>query len=213
MVKALRKTIRKIILESASRAKTIADLPAGCKISLEGDASGCSIDVMVPESEWAAARFEVVRTNNKSVHMLGAAYIDHSSMEGFGPLFSDLAMEYTTWMNGKWLSMDRMSASEDAQKLWQYYKDHRLGVDVTGMQLDDKFNTLTKKKSDNINSAMADEVMGEYGSPYWNLSKADQLEYRKEFYRTNALMWAFKKKPDIIRQLQKMPDVFTMNQR
>ena len=52
--------------------------------------------------------------------MLGAAYIDDPKADGFGPLLSDICMELTT-ANGKWLAMDRASATEDAQKLWQYY--------------------------------------------------------------------------------------------
>ena len=201
-MKALRKTIRKIILESTSLAKTIDDIPEGSKIELKAYAGGgCTVHWFLPgdDSFDPSASFTTATSDNSRVHELGAAYINNPALDGFGPMMADIAMEWTTKVARKWLAMDRSSATEDAQNLWQYYKDHRLGVDVKGLQLDDRMNAMTPKKSDNIDSRMADEVMMGFGSGYWNAP--DEKEYQRQFYRENALMWAFKKKSVLIPQL------------
>lgn len=211
-MKTLRKTIRKIILESTSRAKTISDIPEGSKIELKDTNGGCcTIQWFLPgdDSFDPSASFTTATTDNSRVHELGAAYINNPALDGFGPMLADISMEWTTKVARKWLAMDRSSATEDAQKLWQYYKDHRLGVDVKGLQLDDRINTMTSKKSDNIDSRMADEVMMGFGSGYW--SATDEKEYQRQFYKENALMWAFKKKSVLIPQLLGMPEVFTID--
>jgi len=211
-MKTLRKTIRKIILESTSRAKTISDIPEGSKILLkDSETGGCTITWLLPgdDSFDPSASFTTATTNNDRVHELGAAYINNPALDGFGPMLADIAMEWTTKVARKWLAMDRSSATDDAQKLWQYYRDYRLNVDVKGLQLDNRMNTMTSKKSDNIDSRMADEVMMGFGSGYW--SATDEKEYQRQFYRENALMWAFKKKSALIPQLLEMPEVFTID--
>lgn len=205
--KNLRKTIRKIILENvSSSAKGINDLQEGIhELIVNYYHDGVTIELWFKGDEYLAARCTTSSTNNEKVDMIGALYIEDDKANLFGPFLSDLAMELTT-KNGKWLAMDRSSASEDAQKLWQYYLDKRLDIDVQGLQLDDKMNTLTKTRSDNIDSQMADEVMMGFGSGYW--SADDQKAYQADFYRTNALMWAFKKEPKLLSALAKLPNIF-----
>ena len=209
-MKSLRRLVRKIILENVqSKAKTIQELiPGTHRLVVNSSKSGVRVELWYEGDDYSAAHFQCVPTNNRKVHMLGAAYIDDPKADGFGPLLSDICMELTT-ANGKWLAMDRASATEDAQKLWQYYRDHRLDIDVKGLQLDNSRNVMTPKKSDNIDSRMADEVMMGFGSKYWSAS--DQKEYQRQFYRENALMWAFKKDPTLIAQLQNMPEIYEEN--
>jgi hypothetical protein len=198
---SLRRLIRKILLEG--KAKGIHDLdPSVHSIKIETTGPNIVVQLWWRGDDFPAARLTTSRTDNSKVMMVGAMFIDDEKADGFGPLLSDIAMELTT-QAGKWLAMDRSSASEDAQKLWQYYRDNRLDVDVTGMQLDSHQNIMTKKKSDNIDSRMADEVMMGWGSPYFSAS--DQAAYAREFYEKNALMWAFKKQMTVVPELRAIP--------
>ena len=205
--KNLRKIIRSILQENvSSSAKGLPDLKDGVhRIEVTPHSNGVSVDLYFDGDDSVAARCTTVRTSNPKIHELGALYVEDMKADGFGPFLSDIAMELTT-MKGKWLAIDRSSVSEEAQKMWQYYKDNRLDVDVKGFQLDDRMNTLTKTKSDNINSQMADEVLMGFGSGYW--SADDQKAYQADFYRTNALMWAFKKEPKLLLALAKLPNIF-----
>ena len=197
----LRRLIRKIILEGT--AKGVQDLdPSIHSIKIQSTGSSVILQLWWKGDDFPAARLTTSRTDNSKVMMVGAIFIDDAKADGFGPLLSDIAMELTT-QSGKWLAMDRSSASEEAQKLWQYYRDNRLDVDVTGMQLDSHQNIMTKKKSDNIDSRMADEVMMGWGSPYFSASDPDA--YAREFYEKNALMWAFKKQMTVLPELRAIP--------
>lgn len=204
----LRKVIRRLILESTGGAKTVADLPEDARIIVKGNSNGgCDVLLYFSDREDfdPSGRASTLRTSNSKVHQLGALYTDMDPRaSGFGPLLSDIAMEWTTKVAKKWLTIDRRTVSDDAQRTWQYYKDNRLGVDVEGLQLDNKANLLTKKKSDNVEATMADEVMMGFGSDYWSAN--DQEQYQKDFYRENAMMWAFKKQPDVIPQLLDLPN-------
>ena len=210
--KNLRKAIRKIILENiSSSAKGLSDLKDGVhRIEvIDRGNNGVSVNLYFEGDDSVAARCTTVRSDNRRIHELGALFIEDMKADGFGPFLSDIAMELTT-MRGKWLAIDRSSVSEEAQKMWQYYKDNRLDVDVKGLQLDDHRNTLTKTNSDNIDAMMAHEVMMGFGSDYW--SADDEEAYKSDFYRANALMWAFKKEPNVVLALQKMPNIYKVSE-
>ena len=159
--------------------------------------------------DYPAARLTTTRTDNPKVRQVGAIYIDDPKADGWGPFLSDIAMELTT-ASGKWLTMDRSEASPSAQKLWQFYKDHRLGDDVTGLQLDDHQNFLTPEDDDNIDTRMAEDQLwaSRYGR-FMNMAQNDEerSNVRRNFYNRNALMWAFKKEEEVLPALRGMKGV------
>ena len=138
-MKSLRQTIRKLILEAygESNAKTIDDLIPGVhKIVVKNTPGGVNLEMLYEGEPMDSVRMTVLgRTGNNKVHQLGAAYCEDPRANGFGPLLSDICMELTTEKN-KWLAIDRSRVEEDAIRMWQFYKNHRLGVDVEGWQLD-----------------------------------------------------------------------------
>lgn len=79
---------------------------------------------------------------------------------GYGPLLYDIAMEYAT-ENGIGLVSDRNNVSdgkEGAQGVWNYYLQHRAGVDVEAHQMDDLQNTLTDTPTDNIDQSISKKI-------------------------------------------------------
>jgi hypothetical protein len=60
--------------------------------------------------------------------------------EGYGPLLYDVAMEVAT-IKGGGMVADRVSVSNDAYKIWDYYMKKR--SDVNYSQLDNEFGDLT----------------------------------------------------------------------
>jgi hypothetical protein len=74
-----------------------------------------------------------------------------SNVNGLGPLMYDAMMEYIA---PDPLTSDRISVSDDARAVWDYYLNRRR--DVRPVQLDDEKGTLTpKKKSDDCNQTAA----------------------------------------------------------
>jgi len=71
---------------------------------------------------------------------------------GWGPMLYDVAMEYAT-MKGGGLMADRGSVSPKARNVWDYYMNNR--GDVTGIQMDDRKNTLTPEEEDNCSQKVA----------------------------------------------------------
>jgi hypothetical protein len=74
------------------------------------------------------------------------------SRSGYGPLLYDAVLAWVTSEDGM-LMADRASVSELAMKVWEYYMKKR--PDVSYMQLDDNFNTLTPEPEDNISQHTA----------------------------------------------------------
>ena len=75
-----------------------------------------------------------------------------AATRGWGPMLYDVAMEYAT-QNGGGLISDRQAVSPSARNVWDYYMSNR--GDVTGIQLDDKQNTLTPEEEDNCMQSVA----------------------------------------------------------
>jgi len=61
-------------------------------------------------------------------------------------------MEYAT-MKGGGIMADRGSVSPTARNVWDYYMNNR--GDVTGIQMDDRKNTLTPEEEDNCSQKVA----------------------------------------------------------
>ena len=215
----LRRLIRKLVLESygQSNAKTIDDLVPGVhKIIVQNLYNGVSLRMTYEGEEMENVRMSCQPTDNSEVHQLGAAYVEDPRVDGFGPLLSDICMELTT-ENGFWLAIDRSSVEPPAIKLWQFYKNHRLGKDVEGWQLDTNSNFLTPDEDDNIDTRKADEHF--YSTrylQYYNQAKREGDEARatqimKNYYTRTGLMYGFKKEPTLISQLRNMPDLYEEN--
>ena len=216
-MKSLRRTIRKLILEAygESNAKTMADLVPGVhKIIVDNTSGGVNLRMTYEGEEMDNVRMTVLGgTGNRKVHQLGAAYVEDPRAEGFGPLLSDICMELTTEKN-KWLAIDRSTVSDDARKMWQFYKNHRLDDDVEGWQLDTNMNFLTPEDDDNIDTQMADEhfYYTRYATFYRQApDKETAQQIKKNYYTRSALMWGFKKQPTLISQLRNMPDLYEEN--
>jgi len=133
--------------------------------------------------------------NIQDCSVIGAIYAEGAP--GWGPFLCDLAMEYAT-NRGNWLAMDRVTASEEAQRMWQYYLDNRMGADIEGMQLDDHQNTLTDTDEDNVDDRQFYDVLLDKFSDFQIMNPEEAKKIKAEEMRSNALMWAFKKEPDII---------------
>lgn len=71
---------------------------------------------------------------------------------GWGPMLYDVAMEYAT-MKGGGIMADRGSVSPTARNVWDYYMNNR--GDVSGIQMDDRKNTLTPEEEDNCSQKVA----------------------------------------------------------
>ena len=209
----LRKLIRNLILESVeSNAKGVNDLIPGVnkivKKSYPNDTM--SLHLWFEGDDYAAARLTTVRTDNPKVLMVGAAYIDDDKADGFGPLLADIAMELTT-QAGKWLAIDRASVEPDAERMWQFYKDVRMGQDVRGLQLDNHQNLMTPEDDDNIDNRMAEERFWQTRwSYYYNKAKTpeEKKAIKQNYYRRSSLMWAFKKDMVVVPQLRDIPGMF-----
>ena len=100
---------------------------------------------------------------------------------GWGPLLYDVAIEWAS-MNGKGLTPDRHSVSNQARAVWDYYLNKR--SDVKDYQLDDLENTLTNTEDDNCEQQSAD---------------ADSSDWQ-----ASPLSKKYTKAPTTIAQLEKM---------
>lgn len=195
-MKSLRQVIRKLILESVkSNAKGVQHLIPGTHvIKINGNSRGVSLHMYADSTQ--IFRMTIHSSDNSEVYQVGAAYVEDERADGFGPMMYDMAMEYTTKVLGKWLTADRSTCSEDAQKVWQFYLDNRIGDGIKSLQLDDRMNIMTPGEEDNIDTRMADEVLMGFGSGYW--SADNQKEYQRDFYTGNGMMHAYKKEPEVI---------------
>jgi len=89
---------------------------------------------------------------------------------GLGPLAYDLAIE----ASGGLIS-DRLSVSDEAQNVWNYYMNNR--SDVEAVQLDNEDNALTPEDEDNCRQDIArGTVVGMYDT--WQDSALSKM-YRK----------------------------------
>jgi len=89
----------------------------------------------------------------KDGECLGAWILAGSeASEGWGPLLYDVAIEWAS-MNGKGLTPDRYTVSQEARAVWDYYLNKR--SDVKDYQLDDLENTLTEPEEDNCEQQSA----------------------------------------------------------
>jgi hypothetical protein len=104
----------------------------------------------------------------------GAWEIDgaESKIDGLGPLLYDLMIDL---VHPHPLMSDRAEVSDDARRVWDYYRDRR--GDIESIQLDDLRNTLTPVEDDNCEQSSAmiwsDDNFGDEDSwPDSSLSKA-----------------------------------------
>ena len=186
-MKLLRKAVRKIILNEGM--VTMDQLPDGVSIEiwLRG-AKTCIIRYMKedPVSGYLVAPNPSsdpawgVIILRRGFYQKGLWEVTQSSAaDGYGPLLYDIAMEYATEY-GVGLVSDRHNVSDGkdgAQSVWNYYLQHRDGVDVEAHQMDDLHNTLTDTPVDNIDQSIAKKTST--GIERWSDS-AFSKRYTKE---------------------------------
>ena len=127
-----------------------------------------------------------VTFNLKSTHL----ECDNSSViavtevaDGWGPMLYDIAMEIGT-MRANGLTPDRRSVSPEAQDVWWNYLNMR--PDVKAHQLDNEYNELTPKDSDNCVQMMSRERAEDYGGEW----------------KDNALSKRFTKEVTVLNQIR-----------
>ena len=209
-LKDLRRLVRESLLTEA--AKAVADLPPDAYVTIEKQAQGFEVFYSNKEGR---ARYGIRRNNRNPVSpynyrpedlgaggfviavtppgdgpRCGGAYVIAltSADRGWGPLIYDVAMEYASMTAGG-LAPDRITVSEKARVIWQYYMNKR--GDVIPHQLDDTFNSLTPEDDDNC----------EQTSPKAATTANWKGQERWEF---SPLSKRYTKKPDVINQLKSM---------
>jgi len=113
----------------------------------------------------------------------GAAVIAITNVaDGWGPFLYDIAMEIAT-MHFNGLTSDRNVVSyPDAQDVWYFYNQYRakpISGDVKAYQLDDEYNSLTPKKSDNCGQSQARERSQDYGGVWSDKDNPLSKRYTK----------------------------------
>jgi hypothetical protein len=163
-MKLLRETVRKILLQEGM--VTIDQLPDDVYIEIW--AKGASTVIIRYMKEHPKSGYLVPPTQSdsawgtiilrKGIHQKGLWEVTQSgAANGYGPLLYDIAMEYAT-EHGIGLVSDRHNVSDGkdgAQGVWNYYLQHRAGVDVEVHQMDDMENTLTPTPVDNIDQTIS----------------------------------------------------------
>lgn len=163
----------RVVVEAVSTRKRVSDLPPGIgvKISKSGDIVTIAYwytgdpeiryairgkkkkHIRAGEADWPHeynfpyGSVKIFAANSRTGPCDGAFVVKVSRAgKGWGPLLYDIAMEYAT-KHGGGLTADRGDVSNDAHKIWRYYRDKR--PDVKVFQLDDPKNTLTPTPKDN----------------------------------------------------------------
>ena len=171
-MKLLRETIRRIILQEGM--VTADQLPEGVMIRIEESSNNNNPTAKITyvwEDERQQKLFQTDAAAEKA-DCWGTIKIEKYSWpnripvwevtsantsQGYGPLLYDIAMEYAT-ENGIGLMSDRVSVSEEAVDVWNYYLQNRVGKDVKVYQMDDRKNTLTPTDDDNNNQFISKKL-------------------------------------------------------
>ena len=180
----LKKLINEVLEEGM---KTLADLPEGVFIKIDGDVEDV-IDVYYADKEGRPIKFEndskpfgqismdeevPLADDFPCLHALMVAYSD--AAKGWGPLLYDVAIEVATLKAGG-LVCDRSIVSQDAYNVWDKYNSGR--GDVDKLQLDDEDGTLTPNdRDDDCLQNISYEYEEKTGIP-WHESPLSKL-YRK----------------------------------
>ena len=193
LTEALLKQLINEVLEEGM--KTLADLPEGVFVKIDGDVEDV-IDIYYADKEGRAIKFEndskpfgqismdeevPLAEDFPCLHAFMIAYSDAS--KGWGPLLYDVAIEVATLRAGGLVS-DRSIVSQDAYNVWDKYNSGR--GDVEKLQLDDEDGTLTPDDhDDDCLQNISYEYQEKTGIP-WHESPLSKL-YRKPPTTINAL--------------------------
>lgn len=167
-MKLLKEIIRKIILQEGM--VTADQLPDGVMIRIEelGDTSAKIQYVWSDGNQqlypsyataenpycWGSIEIEKYSWPNRVPVW---EVLESRAGQGYGPLLYDIAMEYAT-ENGIGIMSDRVSVSDEAVSVWDYYLQNRVGKDVKAHQMDDQKNTLTDTDDDNNNQYISKKL-------------------------------------------------------
>ena len=167
-MKLLRETIRRIILLEGMA--TVDQLPDNVMIRIE-EVADTSAKIQYVWSEDNGRLYPSYATAEEpncwgSIEIAKYSWpnripvwevVEVRTGQGYGPLLYDIAMEYAT-QNGIGLMPDRVTVSDDAVGVWDYYFQNRVGKDVKAHQMDDMKNTLTDTPDDNNNQYISKKL-------------------------------------------------------
>jgi len=171
-MKLLRETIRKLIIQEGM--VTADQLPDGVMICIEefGDESAkiqyvwSDVNQELYPSEFAIDFQDIDPNCWGSIEIEKYSWpnrvpvwevLETQAGHGYGPLLYDIAMEYAT-KHGIGIMSDRVSVSDEAVSVWDYYLQNRVGKDVKAHQMDDQKNTLTATNDDNNNQYISKKL-------------------------------------------------------
>ena len=193
LTEAILKKIINEVLEEGK--KTLADLPEGVFIKIDGDDEDV-IDIYIADKEGMPLKFQnssmpyghismdeevPLADDFPCLHAFMVAYSD--AAKGWGPLLYDVAIEVATLKAGG-LVCDRSIVSQYAYNVWDKYNSERSDVDK--LQLDDEDGTLTPDDhDDDCLQNISFEYEEKTGIP-WHESPLSKL-YRKSPTTINAL--------------------------
>ena len=161
-MKLLRESIRKIILQEGM--VTADQLPEDVMIRIVEKPESAKIEYawsdgfpIAPHETPHSWGFIKIGKYSWPTRIPVWEVVESRAGDGYGPLLYDIAMEYAT-ENGIGLMSDRVSVSDEAANVWDYYFQNRVGNDVKAYQMDDRKNTLTDTKDDNTNQYIAKKL-------------------------------------------------------
>ena len=156
--RALRRIIRETLLHETRI--TPDNLPNALVLTLKVSPGGNTINVRATRFGDGYGTVEAHRTRSKMSPCRDAYEVtfSRSLYKGLGPLLYDIVMEVASEIGGGLMS-DRMSVSDDAQRVWRTYQDGR--TDVERAQLDSEENELTPTYTDNCDVEIVKSFAGD----------------------------------------------------
>lgn len=159
----LKKFIESVILQEA--AKRPEDLPDDTYILVRRGEYGGSATYRptVRRQKQSVIGMVTWKANDNKPNTVDVATVD----SGWGPLLYDIAVEASGEIG---LMSDRHEVSQEAKRIWDFYRDRR--PDVEKIQYDNLENELTPHEWDNVNQQNAQEDAGVSKWYQSSLSKA-----------------------------------------
>ena len=212
-MKRLRRYIRQVLLTEGM--KTVDELPEGAVIVIRRLLPGYFTVYYAFKSTTTGKLLSAVRAHGGPWGRVGVGKPSRRHGEcddalnvqtaeassGWGPLLYDVAIEYATQIaNG--LISDRLSVSDDAKNVWDYYLSNR--SDVTAHQLDNLSNVLTTPEDDNCNQSVAanDDVESVLNTIYASMGIKGENNPKDNQWVKSALSKRYTKEPVTINKLK-----------
>lgn len=181
----LRQIIRETLLSEVRI--TPDNLPDGIALRLKVSTGGNIIDVTAVRDGKNLGWVQAHRSRNFPP-CRGAFEVVNSLAvrRGLGPLLYDIAMEAATQIGGGLMS-DRMTVSDDAQRVWRKYQEDR--PDVAYLKLDSIENERTPPETDNCDVMIAKSFAGDdwYDHPLAGVYQKPGMETIRKLLRMKRI--------------------------